>query len=248
MRSILALSALAALTACGGGDATKSTSVENMSQAAPVAAKAAPAGTNWVETVTRTPEGGWLMGNPDAPIKLVEFGSRTCHVCREFDEKGYTPLTTQYIATGKVSWEFRDFLRNGADVAAALVGGCGGTGPFFPLLNQMYADQPRVLDTLQKLPQGYYDQLANMTLAQQATKFAEAAGYIDFAKQRGIPDAKVRQCLADTGETEKLQKMNEKANQDYTIPGTPTFLLNGKMLENTVAWEQVERALKAAGA
>ena len=42
--------------------------------------------------------------------------------------------------------------------------------------------------------------------------------------------------------------MNEKTNVDYPIPGTPTFLLNGKMLENTVNWEQVERALKAAGA
>ncbi len=248
MRFPIALALATALTACGGGNDSNTTTVANVTAAAPVAGKAAPAGQTWVDTVTRTPEGGWLMGNPDAPVKLVEYGSRTCHVCKEFDEKGYAPLTQNYVASGKVSYEFRDYLRNGADISAALVGGCGGPGPFFTILNQMYADQPRVLDTLQKLPQPFYEELGKLPLGQQATKFAEAAGYLDFVKQRGIPEAKARQCLADGAEAQRLQKMNEKANQDYPIPGTPTFLLNGKMLENTVSWELVEGALKAAGA
>lgn len=248
MRLIPLLALATALTACGGTGGSNTTSVDNVTAAAQVAGKAAPAGTSWVDTVTRTPEGGWLMGNPDAPIKLVEFGSRTCHVCADFAKEGHEPLEQRYVATGKVSYEFRDFLRNGADISAALVGGCGGPGPFFTILNQMYADQPRVLDVLQKLPESYYQELGKLPLNQQATRFAEGAGYIDFVKQRGIPEAKARQCLADTAEATRLQKMNEKANQDYPIPGTPTFVLNGKMLENTVSWEQVERALKAAGA
>lgn len=249
MRSILTLAALAALSACGGGDGAGTTGSDNVgAPAASVAAVAPPAGRNWVETVVRTPEGGWRMGNPDAPLKLVEFGSRTCHVCRDFDEAAFTPLTTKYVASGKVSFEFRDFLRNGADISAALLGGCGGPGPFFTLLNQMYADQPRVLDTLQKLPQSYYDQLGGLPPAQQTQRFAEAAGYLDFVKQRGIPEAQARACLTDTAAAEALTRMNEKANADYPIPGTPTFLLNGKMLDNTVNWKQVETALKAAGA
>lgn len=249
MRLIPVLALGLSLAACGGGSGgSNTTSVENMTAAEPVAAKAPPAGQNWVDTVVRTPEGGWRMGNPDAPIKLVEYGSRTCHVCAEFETQGFDPLTRNYVATGKVSFEFRDYLRNGADIAAALVGGCGGTGPFFTILNQMYADQPRVLDTLQKLPQPFYEELGKLPLGQQATRFAEAAGYIDFVKQRGIPEAKARQCLTDAAEAQRLQKMNEQANQSYPIPGTPTFLLNGKMLEQTVSWEQVERALKAAGA
>jgi protein-disulfide isomerase len=246
MRSTFAIAGLIALSACGDGGNT--TSVDNVTAAQKVAAVPAPAGQSWTETVVRTPEGGWLMGNPNAPIKLVEFGSRTCHVCREFDEQGYTPLTTNYVASGKVSYEFRDFLRNGADLSAALLGGCGGPGPFFTLLNQMYADQNRVLDVLQKLPQSYYEQLGNLPPAQQTQRFAEAAGFLDFVKQRGIPEAQARACLADPKAAETLTKMNEKANADYPIPGTPTFLLNGKMLENTVNWRQVEQALKAAGA
>ena len=105
--------------------------------AAPVASVPPPAGKAWNDVVSATPEGGFRMGNPDAPVKLVEYGSRTCHVCADFDKAAHEPLTTRYVATGKVSYEFRDYLRNGADVAAALVGGCGGTGPFFTIVNQM---------------------------------------------------------------------------------------------------------------
>jgi len=249
MRFLSVLALATALTACGGGgSSSNTTTVENVTAAAAVSPTPPPAGQSWVDTVARTEEGGWRMGNPDAPIKLIEYGSRTCHVCAEFEEKGFTPLTQNYVATGKVSYEFRDYLRNGADIAAALVGGCGGTGPFFTILHQMYADQPRVLDTLQNLPQSFYEELGRLPLNQQATRFAESAGYLDFVKQRGIPEARARQCLADTAEATRLQKMNEQANQNFPIQGTPTFILNGQMLQNTVSWEQVEAALKAAGA
>ena len=69
-------SLLVLLAACsgGGGDG-------NSSQAAKGPAIAAPAGANWTETVARTPEGGFRMGNPNAPVKLVEYGARTCPTC-----------------------------------------------------------------------------------------------------------------------------------------------------------------------
>ena len=43
----------------------------------PIAAIAAPAGQSWVETAAETPEGGFRIGNPEAPLKLVEYASRT---------------------------------------------------------------------------------------------------------------------------------------------------------------------------
>ena len=35
----------------------------------------------------KTPEGGFVMGNPNAKVKLIEFGSLTCPHCAEFEEQ-----------------------------------------------------------------------------------------------------------------------------------------------------------------
>ena len=52
------------------------------------AGAAPPNNGDWSTVVAKTPEGGFLMGNPDAKVKLVEFGSLTCPHCADFDEQG----------------------------------------------------------------------------------------------------------------------------------------------------------------
>lgn len=239
MRSILILAPLALLAACGGGEGGNSTT------AAPVAGATPPAGQKWSEVVSETAEGGYRMGNPDAPVKLVEYGSRTCPACGAFAREGFEPLTG-LVETGKVSFEFRDFLIHGApDVASAVLGRCGGTGTFFPLLEAMYADQAATLDRLQATPPEFQTRIQSMAPPQQVAAWAEQAGYIDFVKQRGIPEAQARQCLADAATIQKLVGVTEGATE---VTGTPTFFINGEKVEGAVGWPQVEAELKKRGA
>ncbi len=244
MKFVTAIAVLPlALAACSGGDSSNTTQA-----AAPVAAATAPAGQNWTETVVKTDE-GYLMGNPNAPIKLVEYGARSCPTCGAFGREAFKPLTDTYVSTGKVSFEFRDFLVHGApDVALTLLGQCGGTAPFFPILEQMYQNQNAFLDKLQTMPPAMQQSLANLAPTAVATKLAEHMGAIDFVKQRGIPEAKARACLADQKQLEIMAKPTENAMQSGTVTGTPTFLLNGKKMENVLSWSEMEKALKAAGA
>src|SRR4051812_932713 len=65
------------------------------------AAAPPPARPNWVQTVVRTPEGGYRMGNPAARIALIEYGSRTCPHCALFDAQGVPALTSKYVANGQ---------------------------------------------------------------------------------------------------------------------------------------------------
>ncbi|RHW18580.1 DsbA family protein [Sphingomonas gilva] len=227
------------IAGCGDG-------AGNGTTAAPVANVAAPAGTNWVETVNVSPEGGYVMGNPNAPIKLVEFGSRTCHVCAAFEEEGVAPLKEKYISTGKLSYEFRDFLRNPIDIAGALIASCNGTAPFFPLTEQMMKGQEEILAKAQTLDQAASQRIAVLPPAQQFTAYAEAVGLIDWAKQRGVAEPKLRQCLADTAKADALVAATTKASEEFEIQGTPTFLINGRKVDGT-SWAQIEPQLKAAG-
>ncbi|MEG3181553.1 thioredoxin domain-containing protein [Sphingomonas sp. LT1P40] len=245
MRIAIGLASALVLAGCGGGGSDNT--IATGPTAAPVPGASAPAGAAWVDKVEKTAEGGFRMGNPDAAIKLIEYGSRTCGHCAAFAVSGMEPLKA-YIATGKVSFEFRDFLLNPIDLGASLLGRCGGPGPYFAILDQMFEQQR---DLLSKAPgQGdpFVQQLEAMAPQQRVVALAEKMGYLDFVQQRGVPEAQARQCLADPAETAALVKSNEDAAKQYSIPGTPTFILNGKVLENTGTWPQVEAALKTAGA
>ena len=238
--ALVALSLAFALPACGGTSEGNSTAA-----ATPVAA---PAGKNWTETVSKTAE-GYVMGNPDAAIKLVEYGARTCPTCGAFAQEGFQPLTNTYVASGKVSFEFRDFIVHGApDIALALLGTCGSTEAFFPILEQQYANQSAFLDKLQALTPEQQKALEGQTPTAVATSLAQTMGAIDFMKQRGLPEAQARQCLGSMPKLEAIAKPTETATQAGTVTGTPTFMINGEVVPNTVTWTQLEQALKKAGA
>lgn len=232
------------LAACSGkGDAGSG----DAAPAASVPAAPAPAGTSWVDTVVRTPEGGFRMGNPNAALKLVEYGARTCPTCGAFGREGMQPLEKGYVATGKVSYEFRDFLVHGApDLSAALLGQCGGPATFFPILEQMYQNQEGYLTKLQQLSPAEQNRLNALAPAQAIAALGDAMGLVDFVKQRGVPEAKARACLADAGRQDALAKATQDAQASGTVTGTPTFLLNGRKVD-ALSWAQLEPELKRAG-
>jgi protein-disulfide isomerase len=238
------LAALSALTlaACGSGGGNGS------APSAPVAAKSAPAGKSWLETVTATPEGGMLMGNPDAPIKLIEYGSRTCPVCGEFGRTGTQPLEKNYVATGKVSWEFREYLVHGQpDVPASLLGKCVTPEVFFPILEQMYLNQGPIEEKMgSQQGQALFQKMQNAKPAEVATAWADYLGYVDFFKQRGLPEDKARACLADAKALDKILA-GMKAGDAKGVKGTPSFFINGDQAD-AITWPQLEAALKAHGA
>jgi protein-disulfide isomerase len=55
----------------------------------PAAKVAPPAGKAWQDVVVKTPEGGYLMGNANAPIKVVEYGSLSCPHCAEAQQRRF---------------------------------------------------------------------------------------------------------------------------------------------------------------
>src|SRR4029077_4194167 len=72
--------------------------------ALPAAAKPgvrAAQSVDWTRTFSQSADGGFRMGNPEAKIAIVEYGSLTCSHCRHFAETAYKPLISEYVRTGK---------------------------------------------------------------------------------------------------------------------------------------------------
>ncbi|MGI4733162.1 MAG: thioredoxin domain-containing protein [Janthinobacterium lividum] len=251
IRSLVCATALFLAAGCSKGpDVTNGTMPMAPAANAQAAAAKPPAGQKWTDVVSQTPEGGFRMGNPDAPIKLVEYGSRTCPTCGAFGQTGMRPLEDKYVAGGKVSYEFRDFMVHAPDLGVALLGQCVGTAAYFPLLEQMYVGQPPFLEKLEGIAkdQAFVTQVQAASPAQGATMWVDKLGYVDFVKQRGLSEQQARACLADPKRIAAVTQITKHAMDDLDISGTPTFILNGQKLDNQVVWPQIEQALKAAGA
>lgn len=232
------------LSSCGG----ESTGGNQTAAAGEISADPIPApnGGDWSQMVSQTQEGGFVMGNPEAPVKLVEFASYTCPHCASFAENGEPRLIEDYVKKGLVSFELRNFVRDPADLAAALVARCGGATPFFKLSDQIFASQEEWFQKLQTMSPAQQQQLQTMAPGQVATAMAEQAGLIQFARMRGIPEERARACLSDQAATERLVEMTNGAVQQYQVPGTPAFLINGSLVQNASEWESLEPEIRKA--
>jgi protein-disulfide isomerase len=245
MKPTYFLACALAVIAIAGCDAKQGNAATN----APVDAKPVPPpkGGDWSAIVTATPEGGFRMGNPNAALKLIEYGSLTCPHCREFDEQGAEPLITKYVKTGQLSWEFRNYVRDAFDLTASLIARCNGAKSIFPLSRALYKDQMVWVGKVQATPPEQIEQLQNLPPNRQFVELAKVAGFQDWAAARGVPVAKSNQCLGDENAVNNLVQMTSDVTSQYPdFQGTPSFVLNGKLLDKTASWSALEPQIRAA--
>jgi len=211
------------------------------------ARKAAPArvaGQDWTRTVAVTPEGGYRMGNPAAPVKLVEYGSLTCSHCADFAAQAGEPLRAK-VRTGKVSYEFRNYVLNGIDVTASLLARCAAPAQFFPLTDRLFAAQAQWIGRISGLSQAEKDKLKAMPESQRLGRIADLGGLTQMAAGAGVTPARGKACLADRAGLDRLESMAEAASA-LGVTGTPTFFLNGANI-GTHDWASLEPVIRQAG-
>lgn len=240
---ILPVVATLALAACSGAE--EETGLTTGDAIDPIAA---PAGQEWSQTVSETEAGGMVMGNPEAPIKLVEYMSLTCPHCADFGAAAFEKIRDEYVASGRVSFEIRNFVRDPIDLTTAILTRCGPDSSFFALTEASLGDLETVMANAQEADQkGFFAGLEGVEPAKRPAQIAQAIGLIDIFKQRGISEDQAMTCLNDEATMTALTEATAKAGSEENITGTPTFKLNGKTVEGT-NWPMVENALRTAGA
>jgi protein-disulfide isomerase len=227
------------IAACGKKEGSGETG------AAPVAKVTPPPGKTWADVVATTPEGGHRMGNPDAPIKLVEYGSLSCPHCAKLSIDGFRPLVDNYVNSGRVSYEFRSFAIHGLDVPLTVLARCGGPENFFGMVDQVYRNQEAMITRAQQ-GDAQAQAAARLPRDQQMKAVAEAYGLIDFFAKRGISRDQADQCLANTAAAEAVARQAEAAAK-AGIDSTPTVIVNGDTLD-AHTWQELEPELKKRGA
>ena len=245
-RTILIAATLAplalGLASCGKGkDANAGLSGE------PIAKIAPPAGKAWADVVAKTPEGGYVMGNPNAPIKLVDYGSLTCSHCAEVSEQGGAEIRDTFVASGRVSFEFRNFVRDAMDMTGAMLTRCGTPESYFALTEQAFANQGEMFKKAQSAGEAAFNAAISMPDAKRGIAVGELTGLTEFFAARGIAKDQANACLANAAEAAALAKRTTDDAEKYKIEGTPTFLVNGQSI-GSMGWAELRTKLQTLGA
>lgn len=240
---IVLLSSLSALALAGCGE----TKTDPAKEQEVITKVAAPAGKSWSQTVTRTAEGGYVMGNPDASIKIIEFASLTCPHCAEFSKESHEEIKRDFIDTGRVSLEVRNFIRDPLDATAAAVVHCVPAERYYPLLENVFATQEELYAGV-KGNEGAAEAAMKLPPAQRFPALAKALKVDQFFQSRGISAEQLSACLGKVENITTLEKNTNAAIEKYQVQGTPTFLINGQIAEGVATWPLLRDRLRTMGA
>ena len=215
--ALLVVVVLGVVSVVGGG---KGTPVG----AAPGPGAALPIAQARLAAAHRIPGDPFALGNPTAPVAIVEWADFQCPYCKAFTEETAPALIKQYVATGKARLEWRDYAFLGPESTAAAVAAraAGRQGKFWAYHDALYAEQHP--ENSGALSSAYLLGLATRLGLDPARFAADAAD-----------PALARQVAADEAEGEKLG-----------INGTPGFLINGALSNGADDLATYQRTIDAA--
>lgn len=207
--------------------------------AAPLSAVVAQ---NWNVTYEET-DRGHRVGNPQADAKLITFVSYSCPHCANFEKQSDAALRAGYIQSGKVSVEVRHVIRNPVDLAAALATECGPEDKFWDNHRAMMRAQPKWLETVREAGPAQTQRWMSGPLPRRMRNIAADLDFYELMEGRGYSVAELDHCLSDEAAARSLAERAEADNAAFDIPGTPSFAVNGTMLDGVHSWPGLRQAL-----
>lgn len=162
-----------------------------------------------------------FLGNPSAPITIVEYGSLTCGYCVRFHRKDFPKIATKYIDTGRAKFIFRDYPTSEPALRGATAARCAG--------DQYYI----MLDHL-------FKHVAQWSKAENVD-----AALVDQASTLGLSRETFNACLSDPARQAEVVRSQQQAKTQLGVTGTPTFLINGKLEHGIRSFKELDAILEA---
>jgi len=146
------------------------------------------------------------LGNPKAPVTVIEYASVACPHCGDWNNNVFGPFKAKYIDTGKVHYVAREALTGDPAIAAAgfLTARCAGKDKYFLVTEAVYRAQPQMFNGQP------HDILLNI------------------ARSVGLTDAQFEACISDQAAQRALNARWDHYMRDDKVNSTPTFIINGK--------------------
>ena len=163
-----------------------------------------------------------IEGNVDAKIKLIIYESMTCSHCADFHKNVYPKLKEEFIDTGYISLEFRNFPLDLAALNASKLAHCKNDGKS-EILHFLFNKQndwvkgKNILDINNNLKDLINEQ-----------KF----------------DLNFENCLNEKEIEDFILEERIDGNKKFDIKATPTLIINDKKFDKTLNFKNIKKKLK----
>lgn len=161
-----------------------------------------------------------VLGDPDAPLTMIEYSSMTCPHCASFHANSYKPIVETYVDTGKLKFEMRDFpLDQYALRAAAMARAIDGKR-YFALVDLIFKQQ---------------------------SSWTRASNPIDALKKigrlAGIPADVADAHMTDTDLLDSILNGRIAAQKTYDVNSTPTFVVGDQVVKGAESFETFQKVI-----
>jgi len=175
------------------------------------------------ELMVPGPLGDMTMGDPDAPVTIIDYASLTCAHCASFEVNTMPLLKEHYIETGKVYYILRDFPFDPIATAAFMLAHCAGPERYFGFIGVLFRQQ-------------------------QAWAFTQTPmeDLKALARQGGFSEDSFNACMKDQKIFDHIKDNALRGAKSFGVRSTPTFFINGEKVEGALPWSDFEPLIQKA--
>jgi protein-disulfide isomerase len=153
------------------------------------------------------------LGNPQAPVTVIEYASLTCGHCGAFHTSTFKELQAKYIDTGKIRFIFREYPFDALAEAGFMLARCN-ENVYFPMISALFTAQNNWV---------------------RAEKPSEAM--FQISRQAGFTQEQFNTCLSDQKMLDNIRAVRTKGADEFKVDSTPTFFINGKKYAGNMSTE-----------
>ena len=167
----------------------------------------------------------YTLGDPEAPVKMVEYASFTCPHCASFHANTFKDLKEQYIDTGKVHFTYREVYFDRFGLWAGMVARCAGEDRYFGMVDLIYETQ--------------------RDWARAGEPADVAAALRKLGLQAGMEPEALDACMQDGNMAQALVARYQENMERDGVRSTPSFLINGSLHGGNMPIAQLSELIEA---
>lgn len=164
-----------------------------------------------------------IIGDPKAPVTVIEYASMTCSHCADFHNKIYPEIKEAFINTGQVKWVLRSLPWDDAAAYISKINRCVPAEQF------------------EAVSSAYFKAQKDWMTAENPLAEVKKIGRL-----AGLSEEKFDACVADQALTKEVLAMKRVATEVLNVRGTPAFFINGERVEGGRNFTFMKKAIETA--